>query len=185
MPKIVFTVAVTIADLNDLAEAGKAAAVDNFNLRIPESDPESWAAHRAKHWGGPVAADLGEMLAGMFADFLPQGGYEFDLSAFALSDSVAPEPSNDGGVLPGPAEGRPVRDFPAVEQADVGRRIRITKIQDPDEQDLIGLTGKLAHPFPGKMYEPRENYIAGIEFDAPSPYGTALNLERGDEYEFI
>ncbi len=69
-----------------------------------------------------------------------------------------------------------------------GERVRITKIStsDSEEQQLVGATGRITHPFAGLMVGSTANYIAGIWLDPGSGmFGKQINLIQGDEVEVI
>lgn len=64
---------------------------------------------------------------------------------------------------------------------DVGARVRITHITDPeDAPDLVGKTGEITHPFPGLMM-PGVRYTVGLRLDD----GQNANLCHGDRFEVI
>lgn len=69
----------------------------------------------------------------------------------------------------------------------VGTRVRITKIasNDPEDQQLVGLTGEITHPFPGLMIGSASKYICGIWLDPGQIIANELNLTRGDEIKAL
>lgn len=72
---------------------------------------------------------------------------------------------------------------------DVNTHVRVTKIvsSDSEDQSLVGVTGRITHPFAGLMVGNPDKYIAGIWIDDEhkEQHGEHVNLCRGDEYEVI
>lgn len=88
MPAITFTVTLHTVDLESLAEAGRKAASDSFDIDPAAQHEDSWNAYRASYGGGPAAADLNELIATMLAQAMPLGGYDFDTSAYRISEET-------------------------------------------------------------------------------------------------
>jgi len=66
----------------------------------------------------------------------------------------------------------------------VGTRIKIIK---SDEKDIIGITGKITHPFGGLM-APHVKYVAGVYLDPEYEHlavGGIINLTSDDKFEKI
>jgi hypothetical protein len=78
---------------------------------------------------------------------------------------------------------------------EVNTLVRITYITDPDDQNPIGVEGKITHPFNGLMSGSSSKYVASLwvteESAAKCGLGsdglgiTKLNLCRGDKFEVI
>jgi len=75
--------------------------------------------------------------------------------------------------------------------------VRVTHVSggDPDDLALVGVEGRITHPFPGLMHGSASQYVAGlwIEEDMARRHGLAcdrlggakINLVRGDRFEVV
>jgi len=81
--------------------------------------------------------------------------------------------------------------FAGKTKIECGTMVRITKISGPSDADdaaLVGLRGRITHPFRGLMSGPDSRYLAGIEVDPDdaSEYGTErVNVMVGDQVEIV
>lgn len=69
-----------------------------------------------------------------------------------------------------------------------GTTIRITKIAEgnPDDEHLVGLTGRIADVFSDLIYYQDEIHKAGVYLDNSSTYSNdRCNLLQGDEFEVV
>ena len=74
---------------------------------------------------------------------------------------------------------------------ECGTRVRITWIAGPSDSDdaaLVGLAGRITHPFRGLMSGPDARYLAGIEVDpedAEKYAADRVNIMVGDRVEVV
>ena len=81
--------------------------------------------------------------------------------------------------------------FAGKTKIECGTIVRITKISNPSDADdaaLVGLRGRITHPFRGLMSGTSSRYLAGIEVDpadAAEYLIDRVNIMVGDEVEIV
>jgi len=62
---------------------------------------------------------------------------------------------------------------------EVGTMVVIT---DSDDEDMVGIVGRITHPFPGLIAEEYDKYVAGVYLDKPGIFQKNIcNLTVNDK----
>lgn len=64
----------------EIAKAAAQQAARGFSEEEMRDPAFGWASYRRGREGGPLVADLAELITGMLSDAMPDGGYEQDIS---------------------------------------------------------------------------------------------------------